>query len=221
MILTLLLPVSAVLLGACLAYYFKPETPKGMKLLLAYSGAFLLGILVLEMLPLVYSHASNTTGFWILGGILFQTMLEYFSKGAEHGHVHYHKKQFPWMILISLCIHAFLEGMPLSNELGLLWGVSIHKIPIGLVIGSMLFEKESAMTSKILALVFFALMSPLGSYTAIYFDPIALNRHISPFVLGALLHISTTILFESSEGHNFNLQKFLSILLGVGTAALL
>ena len=121
MILTLLLPVSAVLLGACLAYYFKPETPKGMKLILAYSGAFLLGILVLEMLPLVYSHASNTTGFWILGGILFQTMLKFFKRRRTRSPA-LPQKTFPVDDLISLCIHAFMEGMPLSNELGLLWG---------------------------------------------------------------------------------------------------
>ena len=220
MILTLLLPISAVILGASLAFYFKPETPKGMKLVLAFSGAFLLGILVLEMLPSVYERENKHAGFWILGGMLFQIMLEFFSKGAEHGHVHYHKKQFPWMILISLCIHAFLEGMPLNDEAGLLWGVSIHKIPIGLVIGSMLFQHESATLTKGAALVVFALMSPLGTYSAQFFDTFALYRYISPFVLGILLHISTTILFESSEGHSFNLQKFLSIVLGIGTAAL-
>ena len=220
MMLTLLLPVSAVILGASLAFYFKPKTPKGMKLLLAFSGAFLLGILVLEMLPKVYEHATKSTGFWILGGMLFQIMLEFFSKGAEHGHMHYHKKNFPWMIIISLCIHAFLEGMPLNYDKNLLWGVSIHKIPIGLVLGTMLFQQHSALLAKIMVLVIFALMSPLGSYTALFFDSFALYRHFSPFVLGILLHISTTILFESSEGHSFNLQKFLSIVLGIGTAAL-
>ena len=220
MMLTLLLPVSAVMLGASLAFYFKPKTPTGMKLLLAFSGAFLLGILVLEMLPKVYEHATKSTGFWILGGMLFQIMLEFFSKGAEHGHMHHHKKNFPWMISISLCIHAFLEGMPLNYDKNLLWGVSIHKIPIGLVLGTMLFQQHSALLAKIMVLVIFALMSPLGSYTALFFDSFALYRHFSPFVLGILLHISTTILFESSEGHSFNLQKFLSIVLGIGTAAL-
>ena len=120
MILTLLLPISAVILGARLAFYFKPETPKGMKLVLAFSGAFLLGILVLEMLPSVYKLENKYAGFWILGGMLFQIMLEFFYKGAEHGHVNYLKNQFTWIILISLCIHAFLEGMPLNDEAGLL-----------------------------------------------------------------------------------------------------
>ena len=220
MMLTLLLPISAVLLGACLAFYFQPKTPNGMKLLLAFSGAFLLGILVLEMLPNVYEKATPTTGFLILGGMLFQIMLEFISKGAEHGHVHYHKKDFPWMIILSLCIHAFLEGTPLHYDNNLLWAVSIHKIPIGLLLGTFLFQQRSVLLPKTMILIFFALMSPLGSYTALFLDSLTLYRYISPFVLGVLLHISTTILFESSEGHNFNLQKFLTIVLGIGTAAL-
>ena len=220
MILTVLLPISAVILGASLAFYFKPETPKGTKLVLAYSGAFLLAILILEMLPVVYTQNTNNVGLWIIGGILFQILLEFFSKGAEHGHVHSIQNQIPWMMLLSLCIHAFFEGMPLNEEKSLLWGVSVHKIPIGLVIGTMLFQHSSAMPPKIIAILVFALMSPLGSYTANYIEHIALYRFILPFVVGVLFHISTTILFESSEGHTFNFQKILAILLGIGTAIL-
>jgi hypothetical protein len=33
-------------------------------------------------------------------------------------------------------------------------------------------------------------------------------------VVGIFLHISTTILFESSEGHKFNFQKLIAIALG-------
>ena len=148
--------------------------------------------------------------------MLFQIMLEFFSKGAEHGHMHHHKKNFPWMIIISLCIHAFLEGMPLNYDKNLLWGVSIHKIPIGLVLGTMLFQQHSALLAKIMVFSHFCFNESFGSYTALFFDSFALYRHFSPFVLGVLLHISTTILFESSEGHSFNLQKFLSIVLGIG-----
>jgi hypothetical protein len=37
-------------------------------------------------------------------------------------------------------------------------------------------------------------------------------------VVGIFLHISTTILFESSENHRFNLIKFVVILMGAGFA---
>ena len=38
---------------------------------------------------------------------------------------------------------------------------------------------------------------------------------VSSLVIGVFLHISTIILFESSENHKFNLQKFLAILAGI------
>lgn len=220
MILAFLLPFLAVFLGAGIAYYFKPKTPKGMKLILAFSGAFLLSILLLEMLPQVYIEGDKITGLWILGGILFQILLEFLSKGVEHGHTHHHKQYFPWLILFSLCIHAFLEGMPLSQQPALLWGVSVHKIPIGLVVSVLLFRVDVSLYYKLLALTFFALMSPLGSYFSLSLDTLLVQKMIEPFVVGILFHISTTILFESSEGHNFNLRKFLSILLGISLAAI-
>lgn len=218
MIFAFLLPFIAVFLGATIAFYFKPKTPKGMKLILAFSGAFLLSILILEMLPQVYEQANKTTGLYILGGILFQILLELLSKGAEHGHTHHHHNRFPLLILLSLCIHAFLEGMPLGHQPALLWGVSVHKIPIGLVITALLLQSNVSFITKIATLLLFALMSPLGSYTTLIVETRTIKAIIEPFVVGILLHISTTILFESSEGHNFNLQKFLSIFLGIVAA---
>jgi zinc transporter ZupT len=220
MIFAFLMPFIAVFLGAAIAFYFKPKTPKGMKLILAFSGAFLLSILILEMLPQQYAEASKMTGLFILGGILFQILLEFLSKGTEHGHTHHHHNRFPAVVLLSLCIHAFLEGMPLGLQPALLWGVSVHKIPIGLVITALLLQSNASFLVKIAALMLFAFMSPLGSYTAIIVETEMIKTIIEPFVTGILFHISTTILFESSEGHNFNLQKFLSILLGFGVATI-
>ena len=216
------LPFLAVVIGVVIAYVVKPNSPKGMKLILAFSGAFLLGVLVLEMLPHVYQSDNHQTGIWILLGIILQILLEFFSKGAEHGHTHYHANQgLPWFLLISLCIHAFLEGLPLDQQVKLLWAVSIHKIPIGLVLGLLLFQVNGSLALKSLALLCFALMSPLGSYVGLHLDLDLIGKFIEPLIVGILFHISTTILFESSEGHEFNLQKFLSILLGIGLAVLI
>ena len=96
----------------------------------------------------------------------------------------------------------------------LLWGVSVHKIPIGLVIGTMLFQHQSAMTPKIIAILVFALMSPLGSYTANYIEHCCTLSIYFAVCRWCFIHISTTILFESSEGNTFNFQKILAILLG-------
>src|SRR5690554_8049513 len=85
---------------------------------MACSGGFLLSITVFELLPQVFETPSKRIGVFIMLGILLQIFLEYFSKGAEHGHVHVHSEQkhFPWMLFISLCIHAFVEGFPISEE---------------------------------------------------------------------------------------------------------
>jgi hypothetical protein len=42
-------------------------------------------------------------------------------------------------------------------------------------------------------------------------------------VIGIFLHLSTTILFESDEGHQYNVRKAISIALGValGSASVL
>ena len=57
-------------------------------------------------------------------------------------------------------------------------------------------------------------MSPLGSITLEYNDTLRnYQTQITAIVIGMLLHIATTILFESNQGHAFNIRKLLSILL--------
>jgi len=221
--LELLLPFVAVYFGAVIALYFRPRAPFGMKLILAFSGSFLLSIIVIDMLPHIFKDKAFNPGIWIMMGIVFQIFLEFFSKGAEHGHTHQStNNKFPWILIASLSIHAFVEGMPLSNQPELLIGIIVHKIPIGMVITLLLWEVKTPITQKLVALSVFALMTPLGNFvwnTALNFESITII--IDAIVVGILLHISTTILFESSEGHVFNVQKFVAILAGIFFAAIL
>ena len=53
-----------------------------------------------------------------------------------------------------------------------------------------------------------------GSDLSVYFNS------IMAIVIGIFLHISTTILFESSEQHRFNYLKFFVIVIGAGLAFL-
>ena len=79
----------SVVIGSVLVFIYKPNQ-KGLRLLLAFSGAYLLAITVLHLLPEVYqaSEMGNKIGLLILFGILLQSILESFSKGIEHGHSH-------------------------------------------------------------------------------------------------------------------------------------
>ena len=132
-----LFPIYAVLIGYVFVYFTKQEKFKSIKLLLAFSGAFLLAITIFVLLPEVYQRLeAKQTGLFIMSGILIQIILEFFSKGAEHGHVHIHKnsKKFPWVLFLSLCLHAFLEGFPINQHNDMVYGVIIHKIPIAILI---------------------------------------------------------------------------------------
>jgi zinc transporter ZupT len=214
--------ILAVAFGFGLVFLFKPKSNQ-IQLFLSFSGAYLLSITVLHLIPKVFETQYNNIGLYILLGIVFQTVLEYLSKGAEHGHIHSHdfESSVPWLLLISLSIHAFLEGMPLGFEGNndLLWAIVIHKIPIAIILAVFLKKSNLPKAYIILFLIIFAIMSPLGSLISneILFIK-QYETHINALVIGVFLHISTAILFESSENHQFNLKKFIAILIGFGVA---
>lgn len=217
----LILPV---LLGYLLVKWVPPAS-KTLQLFLSFSGAYLLSMTVLHLIPEVFIGGQAYIGLFILLGIALQTGLEYLSKGAEHGHLHSHdfQQNIPWLLLISLGLHAFLEGMPLGIEQNrqLLLAIMIHKLPIAVILASFLNRSALAPKSVILIMIMFALMSPLGSWVTVSWDWIQTYRdELTAVVIGVFLHISNAILFESSENHKFNLQKFVAILIGFGIAYL-
>ncbi|PQJ19919.1 ZIP family metal transporter [Tenacibaculum sp. SG-28] len=215
--------ILSVLSGSLLVLFKKPST-QFVKLLLAFSGAYLLSVTILHLLPEVYTETTDIkrVGVLILIGILMQSVLESFSKGAEHGHVHSdaEPQKFPWLLFISLSLHAFSEGLPIHHENtqhnDLLWAIFIHKIPIAIVLTTFLVNAKYSKREIIFFLSFFALMSPFGIFIS-EAVPFVTKYHseILAFTIGIFLHIATVILFESSENHKFNLQKFSAILIGI------
>ncbi|TXG39295.1 ZIP family metal transporter [Seonamhaeicola maritimus] len=220
-----LFPFLAVVLGVILASFTKNSKSWNTKLLLSFSGAFLLALTLFELLPEVYNHLdTKLTGLFIMGGILLQIVLELFSKGAEHGHVHIHKNStaFPWLLFISLCIHSFLEGFAIHEHNDMVYGVLVHKIPIATIISMFLFKAKYSKFQIALFLLVFACMTPLGTLISHTWESMAQYGHVlNAIVIGIFFHISTTILFESSDGHKFNMSKFVAIILGVAVAYLI
>ena len=225
----LILLFASAFLGGLGIYLFKNDNTNRLKLVLSFSGAYLFAITVLHLMPEVYHTGDPQIGLFILGGFLLQILMEQFSEGIEHGHIHKHNHEhyvFPLGIMISLCLHAFLEGMPLAqgqqNEL--VYGIALHHIPAAFALGSVLIQNQLGKGSVITFLILFAIMSPLGYLLSFqigqgsignmdaYFD------RIMGVVIGIFLHISTTILFESSVDHKFNLKKIVAVLLGVSIA---
>ena len=214
-----ILPILGVLLSFLFVHLYKPSKKEHFRLLLAFSGAFLLALTIFELLPEVYEHHNGKSiGVYIMIGILFQIFLEFFSKGAEHGHVHLSsaKNNFPWLLLGSLSLHALLEGVPLSENNSLIYGILVHKIAIAIILSIFLLGSKLKRTTSFLFILLFSFMTPLGTYLSQSVGFIIENLvFINSIVIGVLLHISTIILFESSEGHKFNLRKLVVIMLGI------
>lgn len=216
-------------LGGSAIFLVKSDKSKLLKLILSFSGAYLFAITVLHLIPDAYSGSdSREIGIFILIGFLLQIFLEQFSEGVEHGHIHKHHdgQIFPYGIMISLCLHAFLEGMPLAKDQHneLIFGIALHHIPAAFALASILMQNHFKKGSIVMYLILFAVMAPLGFYVSIGLSNGTIGgvdayfNKIMGIVIGIFLHISTTILFESSADHKINTRKMIAVLLGIGIA---
>lgn len=234
--------IGVVLLGGLIVVIVDSYKQKNLiKILLAFSGGFLLAIAFSHFLPELYSSHTANIGLYVVLGFLVQLILEYFSGGIEHGHVHIHPgKAMPWMLFISLSIHSFIEGIPLAMPEGvqemmhaghdhghgfstqsLLLGILFHQAPVAIALMTLLKNSAFSNLKAWLVLFLFALMTPAGMlFGYLTQDSLAfINMDILlAIVVGMFLHISTTIIFEASENHRFNFVKLLSILIGVALA---
>ena len=234
---TYALLIFSVFAAALTVLWVKPSDPNKLKLLIAFSGAYLLSITALHLLPEVFTGDDRGAyfGSFVLVGFFIQVMLEYLSGGIEHGHAHTHRSAgLPVGLMIGLCLHAFLEGMPLgggdaghshhghSHSHGLeplLLGIVLHKYPVAMVFLAMLLNSGLAKAKAFGLLAVFAAMAPLGTLLSGVEMVAQYNRESLAIVIGIFLHVSTTILFESSEGHRFNAYKMIAIAAGLALSA--
>ncbi len=216
-------------LGGTTIFLVKSDKSQLLKLILSFSGAYLFAITVLHLIPDAYSGADHEAiGVFILIGFLLQVLLEQFSEGVEHGHIHKHSesKAFPYGIMISLCLHAFLEGMPLAKDQhnALIYGIALHHIPAAFALASILLQSHFRRKSIVIYISIFAIMAPLGFYVSFGLSNGTIGgveayfNKIMGIVIGIFLHISTTILFESSIDHKVSKRKMIAVLAGVAIA---
>tara|TARA_R110002049_G_scaffold302495_2_gene495422 strand:+ start:6163 stop:6885 length:723 start_codon:yes stop_codon:yes gene_type:complete len=225
----ILLFLSSAVSGLAMVW-FKPGGTQNIKLLLSFSGSFLMAICFLHLLPDLFSTNTPHIAMFLLIGFFMQLLLEYFSGGIEHGHIHVHKdqlKKFPYLVFLSLCFHAFVEAAPAFHNHGdghghevspLLIGIVLHKIPISIVLASLLLANQINKWSVAFAIIIFSLMAPLGGFLGHWMSHNTQFADLFPYLLalavGILLHIATTILLETSENHKFSKMKLISILVG-------
>lgn len=220
-----LLQIAAVAIGLGLVAIFNINSQRNTKLLLAFSGAYLFSIVILHFLPELYENHGPEIGLYILAGFLLQILLDFYSTGLEHGH--YHKEHFaesilPLSAIGGLFIHEFFEGIPIAMQDDeestnvLLMAIVLHKIPVTIVLYSLLSSLNLSKKKLWLAILLFAVFSPLGTLLGDYVRPLTKYSHeFTAFATGIFLHVSTTILFESSHNHKYNFTKILVVIMGM------
>jgi zinc transporter ZupT len=237
---TYLLLFLSVAVGVAIVLLFKPQDKRKIKVTISFAGAYIFTITVLHLLPEAYGETAApalsaghdhdhgfSIGLLVLAGFFVQLLLEFFSHGIEHGHAHHdHSGTIPFGMMFGLCVHAFIEGMPLGGHLNgehsrqmLLAGIVIHNIPVSIVFLTMLLHNGVGKNKALMLMLIFALMSPLGAgLSDVAGDLSKYSHELMAVVIGIFLHISTTILFESSDEHRFNRIKMLAIAAGAGIA---
>ncbi|MFD2246807.1 ZIP family metal transporter [Pontibacter ruber] len=241
MIVAILVLFFTVVVSGFLVKAFPPDSLKWLKMALAFSGAYLFTITIIHLLPdvLLSNSDPHVVGYWILAGFFLQLVLELFSHGVEHGHMHVHEHgrvgSMPFLLLGSLFIHSFLEGSILvdrgsyghaghSHEsdsfYAVLLGVAIHHVPAAFALMSVLMTRVKNFRKAFLWLLIFAVGAPLGiivSNTLISHEAegSVIFTALTGIVAGNFLHISTTILFETSPEHHFNRNKLIATILGL------
>ena len=183
-------------------------------------------------------------GLFVLAGFFLQQLLEYFTSGVEHGHIHshshetdhqhihhqshHHRSVSALVLLSALCIHAFLEGGmlaqpsnagPVHDERAILLGIALHRAPAAFALMTVLAFQLHSKNRSLPYLLVFSIAAPAGLLLSSY---LAQNDFISTTALiylyalvsGNFLHISTTIVFESSPDHRFNARKLAIAIFG-------
>jgi len=194
-----LLLLSSIVLGALSVFGFRLHEPKRVKLLNAFTGAYLLCLTFLHLLPELYHTATSSENPELKLGIL---ILAGFA---------------------GLCLHALVEAMALGNPLHhydpasrkfLLWSIVLHNFPVSIALLGMLLQSGMKRGTALAFLGLFAAMAPLGMFLSSHSALENYSRELTAVVIGIFMHIATTILFEASDIHRFNFAKLAAIVLG-------
>lgn len=228
------------LISGLLVFMLPEGRSRSYRLLLVFAGAYLFGITVIHILPELYRQNSEVEliGLFVLAGFFLQQFLEHFTSGVEHGHIHvhghvhthdhHHQQVSAIVLLMALCVHAFLEGAMLAQPTSLgfqydinaiLLGIALHRAPAAFALMTVLAFQLQSKQKAIPHLIIFSLAAPIGLLISTYLAELEILTVTSLTLLYALvsgnfLHISTTIVFESSPEHHFNARKLTVAVLG-------
>ncbi|NVJ47253.1 MAG: zinc permease [Cytophagia bacterium] len=204
---------------------------KRLQLFLVFAGAYLFSVTIIHLIPDLFLSGENpfALGLYILIGFFLQKIIENFTSGVEHGHVHHHSSFSVTYLLIALSLHSFLEGSIMTDSIHsnhmpdtvyahgsspkILLGIVMHKIPAAVALMALLLHRFPNKIQAYSILLIFALASPLGLFTSEFLSHgnlLPKNYLIIFFaiVAGSFLQISTTIFIESDPSHKLDWQRF-------------
>ena len=228
-----LILLSSIVLGAITVFGLRLHDPKHIKLLNAFTGAYLISLVMLHLLPDLYEPEAGVVirplviGGFILFGFFLQIALDAISMGIEHGHAHPIHGRMAIGILAGLCLHAFVEALALGqspehqnpHDLAahhfLLVSVVVHNYPISIALLGMLLQGGMSRGSALACLGLFAIMAPVGLFTSTHTGLAVHARELMAIVIGIFMHIATMILFESEDHHRFPVSKLVAVVLGL------
>ncbi len=228
------------LLSGLAIYLIPKKKDANFKLLLVFAGSYLFAITVIHILPELYRQDLGVEwiGVFVLAGFFLQQSLEYFTSGVEHGHIHTHEHDdhhdhkhqsvSALVLLLALCVHAFLEGGMLAQPEAMgsmydintiLIGIALHRAPAAFALMTVLAHQLHSRNKAIPYLLGFSVAAPVGLLLSTYLaDHNVLSStgmmYLYALVSGNFLHISTTIVFESSPEHHFNAKKLSVAVIG-------
>jgi zinc transporter ZupT len=205
--------------------------------LLGFTGACLFGITIMHLLPEVFEELGHSAGIYIVIGFFIQVALQQLSHGTEHGHTHVpqdsHNHVAVAPLLLGLSIHAFMEGIPVGFNFNdraamssLVIGIAAHKLPEAMTLITVMMHAHLKGLKLWRILLIFSAVTPLaailaaelGSHSA-YMTHII--TYVVALVIGAFLHISTTIFYESgTKHHELSYRKVFAISAGLVLAFL-
>jgi zinc transporter ZupT len=225
--------LSSIAFGAVTVFWLRLTDPKRVKVLNAFTGAYLIALVMLHLLPDLYEAEPGVTlkplliGGFILFGFFLQIAMDSISMGIEHGHAHELHGRMAYGVLAGLCIHAFVEALALGQAAGqqsahdkaqhhfLLVSIVVHNFPISIALLGMLLQSGMKKSSALACLGLFAAMAPVGMFLSSYTGIAVYSRYLMAIVIGIFMHIATVILFESEDHHRFPVGKMLAVLVGL------
>lgn len=201
-----------------------------LRYFVALGAGFMIGTVLLEMLPESMALAGPRAPILLLAGYFIVHLFEHTLTGhfhfGEETHTEFGSSQRSYSVLLGLVIHTFFDGIAIatgfliSGWLGwiIFLAVILHKVPEGFTASSVMLAGGSSRKLAWLASAFLGLATVLGVLTVTVF-----TRSITaglPLSAGVTLYVAASDLIPEVNKEPGVLSAVM-VFLGVGLLALL